>query len=248
MRLLEMTMSAVDLEEMRQFYCAILGLRDLEPYWTDRVAVQAGITRLNFEPAAAGLHGRYHFAFTVPANRFQVALRWLRERRGPIADKEGQTLFHSDSWNADSVYFYDTQGNILELIARHELSPEETSSTVTVEAVLPETRLPEDRPFNASEILAVSEFGISTASVVDSVASLTERMPGLEIYRGPGSDEFTAVGDPHGLLIVVRRERIWFPDTGVPAQPLPFRLLVEMENGQRYSLSAPPYPFTVSPV
>jgi hypothetical protein len=61
------------------------------------------------------------------------------------------------------------------------------------------------------------------------------------IYDGAGSDTFTAVGDEHGLFIVVKRGRIWFPDTGTPADLFPVRVMTLADNGERGTLSGPPY-------
>jgi catechol-2,3-dioxygenase len=236
MRLLELTLSAVDLDEMRQFYCAFLGFREVEPEWTGRLALQVGQSQLFFQPAAPGWHGRYHFAMDVPSNRLEAAVTWMHGRRALLADASGKTRFHSDSWNADMVYFTDPQGNILELIARHdkpvEGQPEPPSA---------------DRPFNASEILAVSEIGLAVTDVTGSVADLQNRMPGVGLYSGIDEDMFAAVGDTNGLLIVVRRGRIWFPDTSVPAYFLPLDVLLETNPGQRYRITAPPFPFLIEP-
>jgi hypothetical protein len=50
---------------------------------------------------------------------------------------------------------------------------------------------------------------------------------GLAVYDGQGSDTFTAVGDDDGLFIVVKRGRIWYPDTGVPASINPTRIVLD---------------------
>jgi catechol-2,3-dioxygenase len=67
MRLLELILPGIDLDELRQFYCAILGLREIEPASTGRLGVQCSATQLFFRPAGADWHGRYHFAFDVPS-------------------------------------------------------------------------------------------------------------------------------------------------------------------------------------
>ena len=247
MQIIEMTLPAVNLEEMRQFYIAILGMHEIEPFRTGRLAIQAGGTRLNFIPALPGQRPRYHFAFDVPADRFDAAVQWLSQRRGFIASAEGETRFHG-SWNADMVYFYDTAGNVLELIARLEKPPQVTAERTRADD---ERRRLAERPFNASEIVAVTEIGVAVGSVPDAVAQLISRMPGLEVYSGAGEEDFTAVGDLQGLLIVVRQGRIWFPNTGVPADLLPLDLLLEVEEGnhmrRRYHLNAPPFPFNIQP-
>lgn len=238
MRILELSLYGVEIEVLRRFYAGILGLRELDAADFGQFSLRAGRTRLNFRPAPHALAGsppRYHFAFDVPVPRFQAALRWLDQRGGPIASPEGETTFHG-SWNADSVYFRDPQGSILELIARHTLPPEEHAVST-----------PPERLFDAAEIMAVTEIGLATSSVADTVGALCEHLPGLKVYDGEGSDTFTAVGDPHGLIIVVRRGRIWFPETGVPAQDVPLEALVELETGRRYRVSAPPFPFTTLP-
>lgn len=236
MRILDVTLQAVDVERLRRYYAGVLGLREITTTETDGFTVQAGSTRLTFTPAGTNLAGgqpRYHFAFDVPPARFDAARQWLHQRGEPIASAAGETQFHG-SWNADSVYFADPQGNILELIARH-----------TAPAAPGRQNPGADQPFNAAEIIAVSELGLAADSVTGAVSMLLSHMPGLSIYDGEGSDTFTAVGDPYGLLIVVRRGRIWFPDTGVPAQPLPLHALVEVDPGRRYRVSAPPFPCEV---
>jgi catechol 2,3-dioxygenase-like lactoylglutathione lyase family enzyme len=232
MRLLEMTLAAVDLNEMRQFYCALLGIREIEPEWTGRLALHIGTTQLFFEPGEPGWHGRYHFALDVPASRFEAALSWLRERSAPLSDPTGNTRFQSEGWNAEMVYFTDPQGNILELIARRDK---------------PSPPRDAERPFNASEILSISEIGLAVTDVTGSVAELQARMPGLAIYNPVEDDMFAALGDTDGLLIVARRGRIWYPETGVPAYFLPLNVLLEVGPGQRYRLTAPPFPFIVQP-
>lgn len=63
---------------------------------------------------------------------------------------------------------------------------------------------------------------------------------GISPYGGPGSETFTAVGDEHGLFIVVKRGRIWFPDTGKGAGMAPLEVEVSTGGGARYNLSGPP--------
>jgi catechol-2,3-dioxygenase len=235
MRLLEVALLATDLEEMRRFYCGILGLREVRTEWPGSLDIEAGRTLLTFLPAPGDWRGRYHFAFDVPPDRLDEAAHWLRQRRGLMTGPDGQNRFHSEKWNADNVYFTDPQGNVLELIARRELRQAEAAAQ------------PASRPFTAGDIVAITEIGLAVDSVADAVATLREHMPGIGVYSGAGDDRFAAVGDAHGLLIVALRGRIWYPNTGVPAEPLMTHLLLELENGKRYRLSAPPFPFAISP-
>lgn len=236
MHILNLNLSADDILLLRRFYVGILGLPEVDAGGSGRLALQIGRTRLAFSPLAAAAERphRYHFALDVPAARFDAALDWLAQRCTPIAAPGGQTRFHSESWNADMLYFTDPQGSILELIARRTLPHADDPPA------------PPGSPFDAAEITAVSEIGLAVDSVPDAVARLSASIPGLAPYNGPGSDTFTAVGDHHGLLIVVSRERIWFPETGVPAQPLPLEVVIE-QDGRSYAICAPPYPFAVNP-
>lgn len=247
MRLQELTIYARDLETARRFYCGVLGLREMEPRGTGRLIVQVGRSRLVIQPARDDRPARYHFAFDVPRGRFDAADAWLHARGGPISAPSGEHRFHSENWNADSVYFRDPEGNILELIARYGKTSPPAADQAHAAAQDHAAGLNIERPFAASEIIGITELGISADSVVDTVAMLLARLPGVTVYDGAGSDMFTAVGDEDGLLIVVHRGRIWFPNTGVPAENLPLEVLVEVENGQRCLLTAPPYPIRISP-
>ncbi|MBE0696424.1 MAG: hypothetical protein IH586_05825 [Anaerolineaceae bacterium] len=233
MRILELTLSAIDIVVLRQFYCAILGLREVGRIGDENLVVQTGDTLLSFRQADPGWLGRYHFAFDVPANRFNAAAAWLKERRSPLAGADGRTIFHSAGWNSDSVYFSDPQGNILELIARHTKAVPNPSS------------LPADRPFNPNEIMCISEIGLCSEQVAGSAATLLSHLPGLVTYDGEGSDQFTALGDLNGLLILVHHGRIWMPNSGVAVDFLPLEVLLELETRRRFRISAPPYPFQV---
>lgn len=244
MRILEVSIKTVDLEAARRYYCGVLGLREMEPHWTGTLMVQVGDSRLIFEQARDGSHPRHHLAFDVPPDRFDAAVTWIRERGGTLKNTDGTSRFHHDGWNADAVYFNDPQGNVLELIARHDKPPAQAFERTPGDD---ERRRMAERPFSWSELVGINEIGIAADSVVDTVAQLCTRIPGLAVYDGQGSDQFTAVGDLDGLLIVAHRGRIWFPNTGVPADHQPLNVLVELHAGQRYRLTAPPYPLAVTP-
>ena len=52
-------------------------------------------------------------------------------------------------------------------------------------------------------------------------------MAGAPVYRGQPDATFTPLGDEHGLLILVPQGRVWYPNTGQPAQALPLAVRVE---------------------
>jgi catechol-2,3-dioxygenase len=97
-------------------------------------------------------------------------------------------VVHYRHWNAHSVFFFDPAGNVVEYIARHDLK----------------NGTPGD--FGSADILYASEI----AFVVDDVSAEAGRLReavGLGEYTGT-SDQFAALGDAHGLLLVMKRGRL----------------------------------------
>jgi catechol-2,3-dioxygenase len=208
MKILELELLTGNLEP--QFYVDVLGLKILE-FTQDFLSVQVGSSRLKFTQQT-GFSGRYHFAFDVPENQLEQAKTWLESRTALIPDMDGTKVFGGGDWNSDAVYFRDPHGNILELIARHELA--NTSQT----------------KFSASSLLNISEIGLACENVPDVVKWLKQHL-NLETYKS-SSETFAPVGDAHGLLILVQNEREWFPSTGVHAMPQPVNIVIESNQNQ----------------
>lgn len=214
----EATLMTRDIRAQRRFYGELMGLSLHEE--AESLTIEVGTTRLIFKQAPDDWRGCYHFAFNVPENQLHEAQEWVTRFAPLWPDANGETLFASSSWNANQFYFLDPAGNILECIARHGLSNAS------------------DAPFGSHSLLSVSEVGVATSDVAATVAQLG-RDVGAPVYDGAGSDTFTAVGDEHGLLIVVKVGRIWYPDTGIAATAAPVSALVEHDK-RRYRLSSPP--------
>ncbi|NOT03389.1 MAG: hypothetical protein HOP27_02195 [Anaerolineales bacterium] len=223
MKITRLELQTTDLKEQALFYGETLEL-DTRIIAGNQVLIRAGATELAFTQAGEGQHCQYHFAFNIPENQFEIAKKWLAMRAEILADKDGGTILHSKSWNSDSLYFKDVSGNILELIARYEL--QNTSAKF--------------------EILSISEIGLATDDVPLLVNMLNEKS-GLLPYKNESSDTFTAVGDADGLFIVVKQGRIWYPNTGVPAQLLPVRVHAQVEE-TKMILSGVPYQMDLMPL
>jgi catechol-2,3-dioxygenase len=202
MRILDVVAQAEDLNALEDFYGATLALPVRREAETLRI--QAGSSSLIFHP---GPCAPYHFAFNLPRNQLNLAHEWLSSRISLLSDEQGQTLISFPRWNADSVYFTDPAGNILECIARHNLAND--------------SRL----PFGPSSWLCVSEAGLVVDEVAASAAKLSSELS-LAYFDGQGSDLFCALGDDHGLLILVQSGRLWAPtrDRQAVACPLTLRL------------------------
>lgn len=179
MRFREVVIASPDPAEAVRFYRDRLGLRAE----TDQVVVGESVLRF-----ADGIPSApYHLAFNIPCNQIRDAKAWLEERV-PVL---GGEIFDFDFWNAEATYFKDLDGNILELIARHNLGN------------------PTESPFDANGILGICEFRLPVADPPAAIEML-ERDLALSVYSGD-RDSFTAVGDEHALFIVVRPGRHWFP-------------------------------------
>lgn len=189
---------------------------------TDALTLHAGTSAVTFTDAAPDEPARYHFAFNIPPHLFADAKAWLAERVPLLCGQSGADAFRFDDWNADAVYARDPAGNIIELIARHELESSAATS------------------WTGASMVNVSEIGVVVDDVPATVRMIQART-GSSVYRGVVDQLFTPVGDEHGLLIVVQGGREWFPDTRVSAVPAPVRAVIESETGTRYELVGPPY-------
>jgi catechol-2,3-dioxygenase len=220
MHISELRLQAPDLAALREFYAHLLAIPTLDTA-TDALTLQIGTSRLTFTQARADERPVYHFAFNIPPQQFAEAKAWIAQRTPLTLNSAGADEFFFENWNAHALYFYDPAGNMVEFIARH-----------TLEA-------PTRGPFGAQSLLNISEVGVVTESVPETVQMLQTRL-GVSVYRGAVNDEFTPVGDQHGLFIVVKRGRIWFPDTGIAAQPAPLSVTVS-EGDTTATFSGPPY-------
>jgi catechol-2,3-dioxygenase len=231
-RRLELASSA-PLADMKEFYHRLLGLRvaDENP---ERLTIDAGRTRIAFVKATAGDQKPfYHFAFNIPENKILAAYHWQKRRtpllpiprtlRDPNFPDEVVDYRH---WNAHSIFFFDPAGNVVEYIARHDLKNAAQGE------------------FGSADILYASEI----AFVVDDVAATAARLKevaGVESYKG-GSDQFAAVGDEHGLLLVMKRGRVISFDAPERKAVSVFPTTVTVCGGRRTRYVLPAFPYEVS--
>ena len=194
----------------KDFYSSILELSaHLEK---DSLHIQAGKTDLIFKQAPSGWEGAYHFCFNIPENQFANAKTWLSIKTSLLKDEKGKDEFTGGKWNSSSIYFKDTAGNILEFIARHNQKNAVSES------------------FNSKQILQVSEIGLPSKDVISFAKELCTKL-GVDVYQQDFNETFTPIGDEDGLLILPSEGRIWYPNTGVSAQLLPIKIVVETSKG-----------------
>lgn len=222
MKILRLELQAKDLRAQADFYSNVLELP--VTLATEILEVRAGETILTFVNAAPDFDGAYHFAFNIPANQLLAAKAWIASRVPLLCDENGRDDFDSSNWNSHSVYFKDAAGNVLEFIARRDL------------------KNPVEGEFNSGHILSVSEIGLPSEDVVGLADRLCARL-GVSVFHQQPNENFTPVGDDNGLFILPIKDRIWFPNSGVPAKLLPIKVNVEA-NGREWELRGAPYEIT----
>ena len=218
-----------NLHAQQHFYGNTLGLPSR--IVDNELRIQIGSSELEFIQDSAFV-GRYHFAFTIPKNQFEAGAHWLEQRTTLASDANGKTRFETGEWNADNVYFYDPQGNILELIARHDLDESNLEHTSR-------------ETFGPHSLLHISEIGLPSPNVLEMIGWFANSLE-VETYKS-FDENFAPIGDVHGLVIATPEDRIWFPDTGIPAKILPVELTILGEQLSTHKIPNSPYIVHVKP-
>jgi len=213
---------ARDLAAQAAFYRDVLKL----PVETSdgSVRVTAGTSMVEFIPAPGDARPFYHFAFTIPENKLAEAMAWL-EPRCPILNIRNtqEKIMDFKSWNAQSFYYNDPEGNILEFIVHHDLANGASE------------------PFGPQHILWQSEIGLVVPDVPAAEKQIADAL-GLHYYRDH-SPVFSGIGDVRGQLIVVKKDRVWLPTLDVHADVFPTE--VELGGISKGTLEVPGLPYSV---
>ena len=197
MKLAHIQIQSSNIEQTATFYKDILHLPIIEKT-KESVSIQAGNSVLEFieNPEFKSI---YHFAFNIPENKLDEAIDWCKSKVDLIFIEDQKVITNFENWNANAVYFYDNNGNLLEFIARHDLDNAQTEA------------------FSSKAILNISEIGIVNENPLALGEQLIEQH-GLEFFsKNANSELFAAVGDDEGLLIMVKPDRNWYP-TQTPSE------------------------------
>lgn len=216
---------ANNLDEQAAFYRDVLRLPVTLPDG-DTLRVTAGTSILEFRRAPGVVKPFYHFAFTIPENQLAAGMAWLEPRCPilPIRDT-AEKVMHFRGWNADSFYFNDPAGNILEFIVHHDLD----NGT--------------SKPFTEEHLLRICEIGIVVPDVPTFQQNAKKAM-GIDYYR-EATNTFAPVGSIEGVLIVVQDDRVWLPTMDVHAAVFPTEVEATGYEGSLYP-EGRPYALTAS--
>ncbi|MCC9041528.1 glyoxalase [Myroides sp. M-43] len=206
MNILSINIQTNKLEKSKQFYAEVLELPIIESL-EESVTVQAGDTILTLEETTDEVNV-YHLAFNIPSNQLQNALAWAKEHLTLIENIEGNLVTTFETWKAQSIYFTDNNGNLLEFIAREELQ-------INVQG-----------DFSPAQVINISEIGIVAEQPMIQAEKLIAEY-GLSYFdKVQPTEQFLALGDDNGLLIMVAPNRNWFP-TATPAQFTTSEVMIE---------------------
>ncbi len=228
------------LDDLRHFYGETLGIPLLDT-GADAFSLRIGASELEFRQGAAS---SYHFAINIPSNLFDVARVWLAARTPLLPMPDGGDTMHWRAWNAHACYFRDPDGNIGELIARHNLAGD--GAPVDGSAFDP-----------AIHLRGISEIGLALLTAaecqhaledVSASCQLIEERLGLPVWDAGDGVRFRAMGGERGLLICVKRGHAWFPTSDVRAEPAPLSVTFAGEEARELNLPGTEYVLRVEVV
>lgn len=131
------------LKSLKRFYGNVMEL-DITESNDEKFTVKVGETDITFHQSEQSSF--YHFAINIPGNQFVIMKHWIQDRL-TLNQAWGINEFYYPSFDADSMYFEDPAGNLIELIGRRK---RDLFGDLTKEAF-----------FNVSEV------GITTPLVAD---------------------------------------------------------------------------------
>lgn len=138
----------------------------------------------------------YHYCLLVSEEGLESTLVKLKAYGFKIIPDGDDIIIHTKSWNSDSIYFYDADGNIAEVIYHRHFQIENSI---------------EDQTF-----IQLAEIGVVDTET-DSVKQNIELILGESPYAST-SNRFYDIGSPGAMFIVIDplQKDTWFPSKIVP--------------------------------
>ena len=202
MQINELVLKTNSLHRTRLFYHKTLELEIVAETGT-AISFRAGKTTLTFEETTEE-KPFYHLAFNIINNRFSDSFEWINNKLDILPVEDDMLIAGYNEWNAQSFYFHDNNGSILEFITRFDL-PYYSAA-----------------PFSPACIAEVSEIGLVVDNVAEYAEHLHQQYSIPYFAKGPRLHDFITMGDDYGLLLICQNKRGWVP-THKPAKPFPVR-------------------------
>lgn len=209
MELRDITIYTNDIVETKAFYLNTMSFTLIQE--TEKsVTFKIGNSQLTFIHTPNELE-IYHYAFNIQPNHLNEAIAWSEKRFKLILSPSNNIITNFEQWKAESIYFYDNNGNLLEFIAREE------SPILT------------DKPFSSASVLNISEFGIVSEKAMEKAEELIA-LHNFQLFdKAVASNQFLALGDDEGLLIFVEPNRSWYPTT-TKAKKSEAKITIALQN------------------
>lgn len=212
MKIKSLTLQTDHLQTMKEFYINKLGFLMIAEN-RDSFQIQTGTSILEFTNSETGSKPFYHFAFNIPANQFEEAKIWLKNKVQLLIE-DGEDEVNFSHLPAHAIYFEDPSGNIVEFIARYGINEESSE------------------PFTINSILHISEIGL----IVDDVFKAGKALSNANIFERdhkPLNEKFLnfmGIRDIGVFLILAHPGRRWlFSDKYSTIFPLK----ITVDNGRK---------------
>jgi hypothetical protein len=209
--------------------CQLSKLPVLANFWTERMELQqvasssgsfsvmAGNTKLTFRRDQLGYGGLYHFTIDVPENQIENARIWLQKRAKLVKDADtGAEIVHKSKLNAHSLFFMDPGGNLIELVARHDVKNAQAGD------------------FNKSMLLAITDVSIVTRNVKDCEDLLYTNF-GLLGFPGT-SNSVKPIGGQKGTITLHVPSRPYYPTNELIAFSYRLEVVIQHPEEQVFKL------------
>ncbi|MED3803935.1 VOC family protein [Lysinibacillus xylanilyticus] len=212
MEIKSLTLQTDNLQSMKEFYMNKLGFHLIAEN-KGSFQIQTGTSILEFTNSDTVGKPFYHFAFNIPANQFEEAKFWLKNKV-QLLTEDGEDQVNFSHLPAHAIYFEDPSGNIVEFIARYGINEESSE------------------PFTINSILHISEIGL----IVDDVLKVGKELSKAHIFERDNkplnekSLNFMGVREIGIFIILARPRRRWiFSDKYSTIYPLE----ISVKNGRK---------------
>ncbi|GKV57089.1 hypothetical protein NCCP2222_30360 [Sporosarcina sp. NCCP-2222] len=174
------------LKALKRFYVDLLEL-DVVEQSEGQMTFRVGESEVTFKETEQPAF--YHFAFNIPGNQFSMMKYFIKDRLS-LNWEDGRDEVYFSSFNADSMYFEDPAGNIVELIGRRK---RDLFGDLTKES-----------------FLNISEVGIVTPDVEGVGEQLLDA--GIPLRKGTDihPDELNFLGRGDTYIVLVPPGRRWY--------------------------------------
>lgn len=191
MKIVALELLTNDIDKTTAFYNKELGLRIIGSDQSS-ISFAAGSTKLTFK-SSENINPVYHFAFDIPHNKLHEAFDWMEKKVEILEVVPPNKIADFHNWDAESFYFFDQNGNVVEFIARYCLD------NVSEEE------------FNGSSIVSISEIGFVSNDVSQLCDELISKYNLPVFAKQPKLDKFIVMGTDTGLFVLAGEGRNWYP-------------------------------------